>query len=219
MNKNEKFVITINRELGSGGRTVGRKLSEKLGVGFYDKVVINALQKKYHLSMEEIEGLKGRSHTWWAELKRAIIGSDREAVANFYLDTTPVKPYPPTSFEMFQVEKEILKGIAESESCVVAGRSGFYVFREHPNRLSILIQASLPYRIARVMRKQKMSVDEARQTIEKVDMMRENYVKEYTGTSRYDSRNYDLVISMDRLSEDDAVEHILDFINRTSMFT
>ena len=46
MNKNEKFVITINRELGSGGRTVGRKLSEKLGVQFFDKALIMALEEK-----------------------------------------------------------------------------------------------------------------------------------------------------------------------------
>lgn len=46
MNKNEKFVITINRELGSGGRTVGEKLAEKLGVTFYDKAVIKGLEEK-----------------------------------------------------------------------------------------------------------------------------------------------------------------------------
>ena len=55
MNKNEIFVITINRELGSGGRTVGRLLAEKLGVPFYDKAVIKALQEKYRISPEEIE--------------------------------------------------------------------------------------------------------------------------------------------------------------------
>ena len=55
MNKNEKFVITINREIGSGGRTVGSKLAEKLGVPFYDKALIEALIKKYNLSVEEIE--------------------------------------------------------------------------------------------------------------------------------------------------------------------
>ena len=66
MRRNEKFVITINRELGSGGRTVGRKLAEKLGVPFYDKAVINALEEKFNLDVDEIEKLKGRSHTWWA---------------------------------------------------------------------------------------------------------------------------------------------------------
>ena len=51
MNKNEKFVITINRELGSGGRTVGRKLAEKLGVKFYDKALIKSLVEKYDLTV------------------------------------------------------------------------------------------------------------------------------------------------------------------------
>lgn len=118
---------------------------------------------------------------------------------------------------MFKAETEILKGIAEEKSCVVAGRSGFFVYRDHPNHMSILIQASMPHRIERIARKQNMTEEEARKTIEQVDMMRENYVKKYTDTSRYDTRNYELVITMDRISEDDAVDLILDYINRQSV--
>lgn len=55
MNKDEKFIITINRELGSGGRTVGRKLAEQLGVKYYDKAIIQGLTEKYGLTVEEIE--------------------------------------------------------------------------------------------------------------------------------------------------------------------
>lgn len=212
MNRKEKFVITINRELGSGGRTIGRLLAEELAVDFYDKAVIKALQEKYKLATEEIEGLKGRSHSFWAELKRSIIGSEREAIANYYQITSPVKAYPPTSEEIFKTETEILQGLAEEESCVVMGRSGFYVFRNHPNHLNILIQATMPYRIERVMRKQNMTADEARKTIEKVDRMRENYVKKCTKTSRYDTRNYDLMICSDGKTEEEIVEIILKFI-------
>ena len=60
MNKYEKFVITINRELGSGGRTIGRKLAERLGVKYYDKAVIQGLTEKYGLTVEEIERLKAQ---------------------------------------------------------------------------------------------------------------------------------------------------------------
>jgi cytidylate kinase len=212
MNRKEKFVITINRELGSGGRTVGRLLAEELAVDFYDKAVVKALQEKYKLAVGEIEGLKGRSHSFWAELKRSIIGSEREAIANYYYVNSPVKAYPPTSEEMFKAETEILLGLAEEESCVVAGRSGFYVFRNHPNHLNILIQASMPFRIARVVRKQGISEDEARKIIEKVDKMRENYVNKYTHSSRYETRNYDLVISADGKTEDEIVALILQYI-------
>jgi len=133
MNKNEQFVITINRELGSGGRTVGRLLAEKLGVPFYDKAVIKALQEKYNLTTAEIERLKGRKHSWWADVER-------------------------------------------------------------------------------IMRKQNMTEDEARKTIERVDKMRENYVKKYTGTSRYDTRNYQLVIAADGKTEEEIAEMIVQYI-------
>ena len=212
MNKNEKFVITINRELGSGGRTVGRKLAEKFGVQFYDNALIKALEEKYNLTVEEIEKLKGRKHNWWADFERIIQigpGLHSQPQENSWPDVL-------TTNEMFKAETEILMGIAEEESCVVAGRSGFFVFRNHPNHLSILIQASMPHRIERVVRKQNVTEEEARKIITKVDNMRENYVKKYTGTTRYDSRNYELVITMDRISEDDAVDIIMDYINRQS---
>lgn len=68
MNKNEKFVITINREVGSGGRTVGRKLAEKLGVKYCDKSVINGLTQRFGLSVEKIEEIKAQKKTWWNEI-------------------------------------------------------------------------------------------------------------------------------------------------------
>jgi cytidylate kinase len=211
MNKNERFVITINRELGSGGRTVGRKLAEKLGVEFYDKAVVKGLQETYHLTIEEIEKLKGQKHGWWADFKRIMFDNPGKN-SNFYLPRTDSEPELLDTDKVFKTETEILMSIAEEESCVIAGRSGFFVFRKHPNHLSILIQASMPFRLERVMRKQNLTEDEARKIIEKVDKMRENYVKEYTHTSRYDTRNYDLVISADGKTEDQIVEQILMYI-------
>ena len=78
--------------------------------------------------------------------------------------------------------------------------------------MNIFIQASMLSRMTRVAREQNMSKEQARLVIEKVDQMRENYVKEFTGTSRYDARNYQLVLSMDELSEDAAVDIILAYI-------
>ena len=213
MKKNEKYVIAINRELGSGGRTVGRKLAERLHVEFYDKALIKTLEDRYSLSVEEIEKLKSRSNTWLAELKRALFASEGMAVTSNYILAVPGdKPVQPTTYDIFMAEQEILKTIAAEESCVVAGRSGFYVFRDHPNHLSVLIQASMPFRIERVMRKQNMTRELAIKTIEKIDKMRENYVKEFTKTSRYDTRNYDLVITADGKTEDQIVDIIMKYI-------
>ena len=214
MNLNERFVITINRELGSGGRTVGRKLAERLGVPFYDKALINALQEKYHLTVDEIEKLKGRSHSWWAEFKRTLRIGTLQSETNYYQVKMGEEPDILTTDEMFNTEKEILNGMVADESCIVAGRSGFYVFRNHPNRLSILIQASMAFRVHRVSQQQGLTPEEARKTIEKVDKMRENYVNKYTKTSRYDPRNYDLVISADGKTEDEIVDLILFYIGQ-----
>ena len=214
MNKNEKFVITINREMGSGGRTIGRKLADKLGVEFYYKSVLKGLQEKFNLTAEELEQQKGREQGWWATIKRQLMGSVMSS--NPYLPTVTNEADLLDTDEVFKVETEILKGIAEEESCVIAGRSGFYIFRDHPNHLNILIQASLPHRIARVIEKQNISEEEALKVIEKVDKMRENYVNKYSKTSRYDTRNYQLVISMDDINEDDAVELICDFIDKSN---
>ena len=212
MNKNEKFVITINRELGSGGRTVGRILAEKLKVPYYDKAVIKALQKEYHLSVSDIEQLKGRKHNWWADFKRAMGLSDITGQPRFYKPTAYEEPDLLTTDEIFKSETEILKGIAEDESCVIAGRSGFSILADHPNHLSILIQASMEHRIERVMKRQSRSREDAIEVIKKVDEMRENYVKHYTGKSRYDTRNYDLVITIDGKTEEQVADLILSFI-------
>ena len=203
MDLNRKYVITINRELGSGGRTVGRKLAEKLGVAYYDKALIQALQEKYHLSVEEIERLKGQEQGWWENFKRKMTFSDED----YNLNQTGIE-----TDSVFHTEIEFLKSIAKEESCVIAGRSGFYAFRDHPNHLSVFIQASMLSRVDRVAREQHMSKEEARVTIDKVDQMRENYVNDQARTSRYDTRNYQLVLSMDEISEDAAVEVILTYI-------
>jgi cytidylate kinase len=210
MNKNEKFVVTINREVGTGGRTVGRKLAEKLGVKYCDKAVIDGLTQKFGLSKERIEEIKAQKKSWWNDIntyyQTLVNSANMPMEAEVKLDNA----------SMFETEKHILEDLAAHESCVVAGRTGFMVFREWPNHLNVFIQASLEHRVQRVMRRQNVSEQEARDIIDKMDTTRETYIKKYEDTSRYDTRNYQLVISMDGLSEDDAAEIIKNYIDCTS---
>lgn len=209
MNKNEKFVITINREAGSGGRTVGRKLAEKLGVKYCDKAIVEGLTKKFGLSIERIEEIKAQKKSWWKDINNyynTLVNSASQPMdAQVKLDNNSI----------FETEKRILQELAAQSSCVVAGRTGFMVFRQWPNHLNIFIQASMEYRVKRIMNKENVSDEKARNIIAKLDADRETYIKKYENTSRYDTRNYQLVISMDDLSEDDAVEIIMDYIDRT----
>ena len=210
MNKNEKFVITINREVGSGGRTVGRKLAEKLGVKYCDKAIVEGLTKKFGLSIERIEEIKAQKKSWWKDVNnyyQTLVNSASLPMdAQVKLDNASI----------YETEKRILQELATQSSCVVAGRTGFMVFRKWPNHLNIFIQASMEYRVKRIMKKEGVSDEEARKIIMKLDADRETYIKKYEDTSRYDTRNYQLVISMDELSEDDAVEVIMNYIDRTS---
>ena len=216
MNKKEHFVITINRELGSGGRTVGEILAKKLGVTFYDKALIKALEEKYNLSAEEIEKLKGRKRRWWEDFKRIADVGEGLVDSRSCLAKYGKEPDVLTTENVFQAETEILNGIAEEESCVIAGRCGFFVLfvlRNHPNHLRVLIQAPMANRVARVAAKQHISEAEARKIIEKVDKMRENYVTRFTGTTRYDTRNYDLVFNADGKTEEQIADQILSYID------
>ena len=113
---------------------------------------------------------------------------------------------------MYRAECEILNGMAADESCIIAGRSGFYIFRNHPNHLSILIQASMEQRVQRLVRKRNITPQQAETVIKEVDTMRDNYITKYTGTNRYDARYYDLVINMDGKTEDQIVDLILQYI-------
>ena len=213
MNINEPFVITISRELGSGGRTVGRKLAAELNVRYSDKELINQLEDQFKLTPNGIEQLKGKKKNWMADFiqfvapvpkAKMLVDQYGEHVQEFRPDLT--------ANDLYKAESEILKGIADEGSCVIAGRSGFFVLEGHPNKLDIFITASMEHRIERVMRRQQLSREEAAAAIERVDQARENYVQRCTGKSRYDARNYDLVLKMDNLSEDDAVKLILKFI-------
>ena len=210
MKRNEKFVITINREVGSGGRTVGRILAEKLGVKYCDKAVIEGLTKKFGLSPERIEEIKAQKKSWWNDINnyyQTLVNSTSLPMdAEVRLDNAT----------MFETEKRILQELATQSSCVVAGRTGFMVFREWPNHLNVFIQASMEHRIKRIMNRKNVTMEQARDIIAKMDATREAYIKKYEDTTRYDTRNYQLVISMDDLTENDAAEIIIDYVNRSS---
>ena len=209
----EKIIITISRELGSGGRTVGRKLAERLGIRYSDKDLVKGLRGKFNLTTSAIEQLKSEKKSWLADFIKMVapvpkisdlIEIDSSQEQEFRSDIT--------TDDVYKAESEILKEIAAEGSCVIAGRSGFFILKDEAGKVDIFIKASRDKRIARVMKKQGLTMEQAAAVIDSVDQARDNYVKRYTGVSRYDLRNYNLVIDMDTISEDDAVDLILSYI-------
>ena len=211
----EPFVITISREVGSGGRTIGRKLAEKLGVRFSDKELVDELQKKLNLTVDSIEELKGKKKRWLDDfiqmvapvpMSGMLVDGDSDYISEYNLSLSVN--------DVFEAEREILNGIADEGSCVIAGRSGFFVLKGRPNKVDILITASRDKRIARIMEKQNLSRQKAEEVIDSVDKARDNYVLRYTGQSRYDARNYHIVLNMDYITEDQAVSMILSYLGK-----
>lgn len=210
MDIRKPFVITVSRELGSGGRTVGRKLAEQLGVRYSDKELIQTLENKFALDTASIEKLKSKKKNWFDDYVQLVAPVPK---AKLFLEAQSAYHTTPASDALYAAETEILHAIAAEGSCVIAGRLAFFALKDCPNKLDIFITASLPKRVERVMRRQNLSEAEALEAINKVDSGRENYVKRFSGLSRYDARNYDLVINMDHLrDEDEAVALILKYI-------
>lgn len=218
MDTNQPFVITISRELGSGGRTIGRKLAAQLNVRYSDKNLIKNLMEKFNLSTYEIERIKGKKKNWLADFVEAVAPVPNSGA---FVGFDPIKGNDWNNSyikvdDIIEAEAEIIRGIAEEGSCVLAGRSGFFILKDHPNKVNIFIQAPLEKRIERVMSKQGLTEEDAKAVIESVDKSRENYVQRCAGVSRYDARNYDLVLNVGEMTDDDAVAIILKYLKFTS---
>lgn len=217
MNIKEKFVITVSRELGSGGHTIARKLAERLQVRLCDKELIKELCEKFDLTSTSIERLKGQKKQWLSDFIRFIFPAPAPAASGF-VGAERIreikKEIDPevTTDDIFLAETEILRELAQEESCVITGRSGFFVLKDHPNKLDIFITASREHRIARVMARQDLSHELAEEAIDQVDKSRENYIKRFAGVSRYDARNYHLCLNVDGMTEDQAVDVILSYL-------
>ena len=215
MNLKEHFVITISRELGSGGHTIGKKLADVLGVRFCDKELIKELSKRFNLTPQSIEKLKSEKKNWLSDLFLRVSAAPSPAG---FIETDSVygKEFNPivTTEEIFEAEKEILRAMAENESCVIAGRSGFFVLKEFSNKVDIFITASKENRIQRTMQKQNFPRELAAEVLVKVDKARENYIQRFAGVSRYDARNYSLTMNVDGMTEDEAVKVILAYLKQ-----
>lgn len=214
MDLKNQFVITISREIGSGGRTVGRILSEKLDTRYCEKAQIKALEKMFHLSIDEIEELKGKKKHWLSDFLHFF--SPAPSPSAFGKSDTSAEGYQAeiTTEDIYRAESTILQELAAESSCVIAGRSGFFVFKDHPNHLDVFIIAPESQRIQRVMKKQGLDEKAAAELVRKIDEERENYIQRFTGTSRYDARNYDLVINAEGHTEEQVADIILSYIEK-----
>ena len=198
----ENYVITIARGFGSGGRTIGKMLSESLGIAYYDKDLIK-------LASEE------------SGINESLFGEADEKVKNtlfkkraVYKDTL----IPPDSSDfvsndnLFNFQAKIIKDLADKESCVIVGRCADYVLRERKNVIKVFVYADIRACIKNVMEIYSCEEREAMRLIEKIDKTRSTYYKYYVGREWDNARNYDLCLNSSELGFEKCVEIIKDYI-------
>ena len=179
---------------------------------YCDKQLLESLEKQFNLTSSGIEKLKGEKKNWLADFVKRVTPMPSARVLGLNPMYTQEFAFDVTTDDIYKAEVEILRGFADMGSCVIAGRSGFFIFKDHPNTLNIFITASMPHRIERIMRKQGLSEDSAKAVIQGIDQGRDNYIQRYAGVSRFDARNYDIVLKADGHSEEQLADIILSYI-------
>ena len=205
MNKNEKFVITINREFGSGGHAIGEELARQLGVRFIDKQIVEAVANKFNITPEEASIIENRRPSWWEDF--AQFYSNFMSMNEYFVDAQNI-----TSRQLFLAQKAAIREIAYQESCVIVGRCGFDIIRDESNSLKLFIHAPKDVRIKRIMERYNVNEIKAKELIADNDYTRELFTKTFTGCNWYDARNYDLALDVKNFGVQGAVEFLLNFI-------
>ena len=202
MNKEDKFVITISRQFGTGGHEIGAELARRLGVKLLDKQILNEVAKRISVVEDAVEKIEARNPLW------------RDDFTNFYRNYMAGAEYngaehDQTSHELFKAQAEAIRKIAAEESCVIIGRCGFDIFRDHPNALKIFIHSTLDCRKRRIAVKYDLSEQDAAAMIVDNDYSRELYTKTFTGTDWTDARNYDISLDVRQFGVNGAVDFLM----------
>jgi len=202
MNREEKFVITISRQFGTGGHEIGVEIARRLGVKLLDRQILNELARRFCVVEEAMEKIEARNPSW------------RDDFTQFYRSYMAGAEYngqehDQTSHRLFDAQAEVIREIANRESCVIIGRCGFHIFRNHPNCLKIFLHADDACRKRRIAKKYDISERDAAAMIVDNDYSRELYTKTFTGSDWQDARNYDITLNVRKYGVNGAVDFLM----------
>lgn len=199
----EKVVITIGRQFGSGGRTIGKKLAEQMGIAYYDKELINLASKESGICGEFFE--KADERNSGSLLKALAMGfTMNNAIfqSNDYLSNE----------SLFQVQSDVIRKVAAEGSCVLVGRCADYILREEKDCFNVFISASAEDRIRRTMEYNHTDEKEAAEFIRKADKSRASYYNYYTDKVWGAAESYDLCIDSSRYGIERTITFIRAFV-------
>lgn len=196
-----EIYITIGREFGSGGREIGKKVAEALGIPYYDKELMAVAAKESGLSHEFLQSYDERPTNSF--LYSLVMGQHH------------LNPgVPGTSVEEMaaKAQRDAVMAVADKGSCVIVGRCADYILRDKPGLVRVFVSADTEARVQRICRRDGVSDKEAREKIKKMDKTRASYYNFHTDRKWSAAENYDLCISSSFRGIDRAVETILNFV-------
>ena len=190
-------IITIGRQFGSGGREVGQKLAEKLGIPFYDKELLKIAARDSGICEELFENFD-------------------EKPTNSFLYTLVMDPYSlgfgtsgelPLNHKVFLAAFDTIKSIAEKDgTCVFVGRCADYALRDYSNVVNAFIYADIDDRIKRIAKKYELTDAKAKDLIRKEDKSRASYYNYYTSKRWGEMKGYDICLNSSQFGIDNCVD-------------
>ena len=193
----ERTVITIGREFGSGGHEIGMKLAEKLGIKCYDKELLELAAKESGLC-EELFASQDEKPTN-SFLYSLVMDTYSLGYTNSYVDM-------PINHKVFLAQFDAIKKLAERESCVIVGRCADYLLRIKPDCRCVFITAPLEKRIRTISARTGLDAKAAKQLIKKVDKQRKYYYENYTDRKWGKHHGYDLCLDSSRLTKEQILK-------------
>ncbi|BFK19417.1 cytidylate kinase-like family protein [Mediterraneibacter glycyrrhizinilyticus] len=200
----DNIVVTIARQYGSGGKTIGEMYAKEMGIPCYGR---NLLQ----MAADE----SGISEQLFMQLDEKLRNSP---LLRMTTDVYDGKVIPPgqkdfvSAKNLFNYQAEIIKRLAKTENCVIIGRAADFVLKDDPNVVSVFVHASPEFNLARAMERNSMTTAEMEKFIASTDKYRAEYYKHYTGREWSDARNYDLCLNSGKLGFEKCVEEIKAYI-------
>ena len=194
----EKYFITIGRQLGSGGKFIGRQLSKRLNIPCYDKELIQLASQESGLGKEFFEKMDEKSsYSFLGKYFGFRSGFMGYSEINYLCNET-----------LFKIQSDVIRDLAEKESGIFIGRCADYILRDFPNCLKIFVSATMKDRILRIVQDEKFTEKEAQAHIEQCDKKRSSYYNYYSNKIWGLASSYDLCFNSSFLS----IEEIVDLI-------
>lgn len=199
-----KSVITVGRQYGCGGRAICKKLSEKLGIPFYDRELIEYAANKSGINSEVLEQYDEKATN--SLLYSLSLSSYSHFGSSFQTPNLPLND------QLFISQSEVIKELADNGPCIILGRCSDYVLRDRNDVLKVFLYGDEDLRIANVAERMGISESKAKEITKKTDKRRASYYNYYTQLKWGDIKNFDLALNS-KIGDDKIVDMIIKCYN------